>query len=434
MATNLEKSFLLATWEGGGSVTPILTVARKLRAAGHRVRVISDRCNRFEAEAAGAGFAAWTRAPSRPDRSRDSDVFRDWEAQSPPEQIGRVIDKIMTGPALAYAQDVMEELAREPADLVLTSEMLFGVMAGCEAAGQPFAIMTCNVNFFPMPGMPPVGPGLMPACTEDERTFHAEIAEANAMLFGSGLPALNAARATLGLPPVASLDAQQARSLALLIGTARAFDFAPPELPAGTSYVGPQLDEPAWAHEWASPWPAGDGRPLVLVAFSTTFQDHVGILQRIVDAAAGLDVRLLVTLGDTIAPDEIRPAANTVLVHSAPHDAVMPEAGLVITHGGHGTVTRALAHGKPLIVVPHGRDQNENAIRVAARGAGRWLTPGDDQATFTAAIEELLGDVRYRAAAEELGRQVAAEGRESPIVAKLEELALRASRPTRQAA
>ena len=33
-----SMSFLFATWEGGGSVTPALTVARKLRARGHRVR------------------------------------------------------------------------------------------------------------------------------------------------------------------------------------------------------------------------------------------------------------------------------------------------------------------------------------------------------------------------------------------------------------
>ena len=51
-----SMSFLFATWEGGGSVTPVLTVARKLSDRGHRVRVMSDRCNRPETEAAGAAF------------------------------------------------------------------------------------------------------------------------------------------------------------------------------------------------------------------------------------------------------------------------------------------------------------------------------------------------------------------------------------------
>lgn len=160
-------SFLFATWEGGGSVTPALTVARKLRARGHRVRVMSDRCNRPEAEAAGAGFIAWTRAPSRPDRSKDSDVFRDWEVSTPQGQIQRVMDRIMAGPALAYAEDVVAELKREPADLVVSSELLFGVMVGCEAVGQRFALLTCNISLFPMAGVPPVGPGLAPAANDE---------------------------------------------------------------------------------------------------------------------------------------------------------------------------------------------------------------------------------------------------------------------------
>jgi UDP:flavonoid glycosyltransferase YjiC (YdhE family) len=90
-------NFLIATWEGGGSVTPMLTVAEKLAARGHRVRVMSDLCNRPEAEAAGALFIPWTRAPSRSDRSRESDSFRDWEAGSPQEQIRLVLERIWTG-------------------------------------------------------------------------------------------------------------------------------------------------------------------------------------------------------------------------------------------------------------------------------------------------------------------------------------------------
>ena len=91
-------NFLIATWEGGGSVMPMLTVARKLADRGHRVRVMSDQCNRPEAEAAGAAFIPWRRAPSRPDRSRESDTFRDWEAETPQEQIRLVLDRSLGRP------------------------------------------------------------------------------------------------------------------------------------------------------------------------------------------------------------------------------------------------------------------------------------------------------------------------------------------------
>ncbi len=387
-----SMSFLFATWEGGGSVTPVLTVARKLSDRGHRVRVMSDRCNRPETEAAGATFVPWTRAPSRPDRSKDSDIFRDWEVKTPQEQIQRVLDRIMTDPSLAYAEDVIEELTREPADLVVSSEMLFGVMVGCEAIGQRFALLTCNISLFPLEGVPPMGPGLTPAQTAEEEALHQEVARANRLMLDSGLPAVNTARAAFGLPPLASLADQHLAAERLLLGTSQAFDFAPPVLPPHIRYVGPQLADPAWAAPWHSPWSPDDSRSLVLVSFSTSFQDHAGVLQTIIDAAASLPVRLLVTLGDTISPDELSPAANSRLVHSAPHNAVMPEVALVITHGGHGTVTRALAHQKPLIIVPHGRDQNDNAVRVTARGAGLMLQADASAAAFKSAIEQVLSD------------------------------------------
>jgi UDP:flavonoid glycosyltransferase YjiC (YdhE family) len=101
----------------------------------------------------------------------------------------------------------------------------------------------------------------------------------------------------------------------------------------------------------------------------------------------------------------------------------MAEATLVVTHGGHGTVTRALMHGKPQIVVPHGRDQVDNAVRVAARGAGLILTAESEIAAFRAAIEAVLTDPAYTLAADRLGRQIAEDVRNSPVVTELEELA-----------
>ena len=416
-------NFLFATWEGGGSVGPALTVARKLRERGHTVRVMSDRCNRTEAEAAGAQFVPWTRAPNRRDRSKDSDVFRDWEVDTPQEQIRRVIDRIMAGPSLAYAQDIIEELKRAPADLVVSSEMLFGVMIGCEAIGQKHALLSANINLMPPAGVPPLGPGLLPAETAEDEALHRQVADANRKLFESGLSAVNAARAEFGLRPLTRIEDQLLSAERLLLGTSRAFDFAPAVLPSHIRYVGPQLDDPAWACDWRSPWSEDDRRPLVLVAFSTSFQDHAAVLQRIIDAAADLPVRLLVTLGATISEDELRPGPNCRLVQSAPHNGVMPEASLVVTHGGHGTVARALVHRRPMIVVPHGRDQNDNAARVIARGAGLVLDAQSSVGDFRGAISQVLSEPRFAAAARALGDRVAEEAERSPVVHELEQIA-----------
>jgi UDP:flavonoid glycosyltransferase YjiC (YdhE family) len=199
-------------------------------------------------------------------------------------------------------------------------------------------------------------------------------------------------------------------------------------LPASLHYVGPQLDMPSWVTPWKSPWPSSDPRPLVLAAFSTTFQNHAAVLQAIIDATASLPLRLLVTLGDLSAA-ELQPADNTVLVSSAPHDAVMPEAKLVITHGGHGTVMRALRYHRPMLILPQGRDQSENAIRVMTRGAGIAPQPPFEIAALREAIVRLMEEPHFAEAARRLGEEVVKESLAPTAMEELEKIA-RANRIT----
>jgi len=430
-----ELSLLFTTWEGGGNVTPVLEAARKMLARGHRVRIISEECNLPEAEATGATLIAWNHAPNRKDRSPESQTFRDWEAATPQEGLIHVIRDHWAGPALLYAQDVVDELRREPADLVVTCEALFGVMAGCESIEQPFVTLCPNISLTPLPGVPPLGPGLPPARNDEERAMHEGIRQACIAMFDSGLSALNEARSELGLPPLEHLLDQIGVAEAELLATRQAFDFPSSALPDRTRYVGPQISDPHWAQQWTSPWPASDKRPLVAVSFSTTFQNHAGVLQKVIDALAPLPARVLITLGGSIKAADLKPSPNCVLVESAPHSQVMREAAFVITHGGHGTVMRALMSRAPMLVIPHGRDQADNAVRVTERGAGLSLLPDAPVKAIRAACERLLTEPTFRASAKRLGDLVAAEAEHSPMIQELESAARNSRRiPTAVAA
>jgi len=136
-----------------------------------------------------------------------------------------------------------------------------------------------------------------------------------------------------------------------------------------------------------------------------------------------LNVRVLVTLGGSIKPEELRPAPNSVLVKSAPHNAVMPQATLLVTHGGHGTVSTGLVHRLPILVIPHGRDQADNAVRITERGAGLSLPAFASTEEIRAAIKRLLDEPSFRAAARKLGDAVAAEVANSRVVEELEDAA-----------
>lgn len=421
-------SYLLATFEGGGSVAPFITVARKLMAEGHAVRIMSDAANRREVEAIGAEFVPWSAAPSRAARGREHEFVRDWELDSAFDGFCLMLDLQLVGRAADYAADVIAELNRKPADLVVANDMLLGVQMGCEAVGQPFVVFACNVMPYPIvPGIPPMGPGLTPAVTDEDRALHAEARAGTMAMFDSRLEIYNAARARFGLAPLDHLVNQVFAGEQFLLATARAFDFVPDDLPAFVNYVGPQLDDNVWSKPWTDPFAEDDTRPLVLVGFSTTFQDHAGILQRVVDALSGLPVRAVVTLGGSIRPDEVKAAANTAIVDSAPHHELMQDATLVVTHGGHGTVMKALVHECPMLVIPHGRDQVDNAARVTHRGAGLSLSPDADVDALRTALKRLLDEPTFAANAAAFGRKIRKEAGACRIEYVLQELAGRNS-------
>lgn len=118
-----------------------------------------------------------------------------------------------------------------------------------------------NLSLFPLPGLPPPGPGLHPARTPAEHAEHDAIRAAFGALMSAGLADLNKARAQLGLAPITDITEQTAVARRYLLGTSRAFDFPVDSLPPHIRYVGP-----SWTQPWQSPWPVEDTRPLVLVA------------------------------------------------------------------------------------------------------------------------------------------------------------------------
>lgn len=75
---------------------------------------------------------------------------------------------------------------------------------------------------------------------------------------------------------------------------------------------------------------------------------------------------------------------------------MLPEVALVICHAGMWTVMTALRHGIPLVCVPAGRDQDNNAQRVAALGAGRVLAADAGTGELREAVADVLGNPSYR--------------------------------------
>jgi MGT family glycosyltransferase len=402
--------FLFANWEGGGHVQPMLLVARGLLDLGHEALVVSDACNASDASALGVSFRPWRQAPSRASRDPQTDPIKDWLADSPFDVIRRVVDGVMCGPSARYAHDTTSLIDEIAPDVVVSHELLFGVMAGAEARCVPLALYAANVWSLPtIEGAPPFGAGVEPAGDDaNMRAFHGRIAALTRTAFQCGLGPLNEARRGLNLPQLDDVFGQVTAAGRILMATSRAFDFdqAPPE---PYRYVGPYLADPAWTETWSPPWLADDGRPLVLVSFSTMYQRQEDVLHRVIEALGDLDVRGVVTLGPALSPDDFPAPENVWVAANAPHGPLYPHAAAMVTHAGHASTLRPLTEGVPLVCIPMGRDQPDNAQRVAARGAGLRLHPDAPTEEIAAAIRRVLSEPGFRIASRALGERIAVD-------------------------
>jgi UDP:flavonoid glycosyltransferase YjiC (YdhE family) len=396
----MNQEFLFVLWAGGGNVPPQLTLARRLVARGHQVRMLGPAVLRESIEAAGIEFEPYRETPEHDESVPERSLVRDFEARSKAAAFAAARDNLVAAMARPVAADVLTTLERRPADVVAFDFVLFGSLFAAEKAAVPAAMLIHTIYPFPAPGLPPYGMGWTPMGGPLGRLREA----VGRLIFRQVyerplLPHFNAVRADLGLQPLGTFDQLIQRVDRALVLTSPAFDF-PACLPPNAEYVGPQLNPPAPTQTWESPWPAGDDRPLVVVGLSTTHQAHDALLERIVAALATLPVRVLVTTGGATLRET--PPANVYVARFVPHARVLPEAAAVVTHAGLGTVHAALAHGLPLVCLPIGRDQPDNAARVQWHGAGLRLSPKSSPAVIRAAVERVLGDPAFAASARRL--------------------------------
>jgi MGT family glycosyltransferase len=368
------------TWGGGGNLPPLLAAGGLLAARDHRVSVLTSAATRQPALDAGFDVVGYRRAP-------------DPEMETAFEQQAAQLMATAAGPEIALdVLDAVEELGPE---LMIVDCML---SAGI-AAGQSTRTPTASLVHFPY--------GL--ARTQ--------------MLRGSGAwttdrARLDITRSRLGLEPTRDDLAAWESAELLLVAVPKWFDLAL-DYPANVVHAGP-LGVVRGSQRARTP----DGRPRVLLSFSTTvMQGQVDLIQRACDALADQAVDAVLTLGPAVSPGAIRVPRNIEALASADHDQLLLHADAVITHGGLGTTLRALAHGRPLLLLPLGRDQQFNAQRVVELGAGICLPVESSPDEIASGLRELLAGPWFKKAAGEAAAAIARDKPDETAAAALTSLA-----------
>jgi MGT family glycosyltransferase len=171
---------------------------------------------------------------------------------------------------------------------------------------------------------------------------------------------------------------------------------------------------------WTPPFP--DDAPLVVVSLGTTPMGEEGLLQRVLDALADQAVHVFTSVGAHVDAGALRVPENARVGGYVRHAAVLPHAAVLVTHAGLGSVIAGAAFGVPMVCLPLGREQPNNAARVTALGIGRTLDPDSAVAELRAAITDVLGSATIRDAARTLGARIGRDAGGQRAVAEVERL------------
>ncbi len=338
--------FLVAAFGDPGHVFPAISLGRALRGRGHEVTIETWEERREAVKGAGLGFAA----------AEEYRMFPPPDPDSP------------EGAHAAEAAKALLPLLEETRPHAVVSDILtLAPTLAAEKAGVPLATLIPHIYPVVEPGLPFFAVGLQPPRTPVGRAVWRAGQRALNIGLEQGRDDLNRQRARLGLPPVNRFHGGISPDLAL-VGTFPQLEY-PRRWPAGVQITGPMTFEiPHPEIEL----PPGD-EPLVLVAPSTAHDSENHLVRTALAALAEEPVRVVATTNRVVPQRPIEVPANAVLVEWLSYSQLMPASSLVISHGGHGTVARALCAGTPVLTCPIIGDMSETAMRVAWAGCGLSL-------------------------------------------------------------
>ena len=368
----MRSRVALVTLGSSGDVHPFLGLGLELRRRGHGVTLLTNPRYADLAERHGLGFVGVGTVEQYESFTNNPDAWH--RTRAAPLVLGAMAD---------YARPTHAALAAlDPRpDVVVASTLGVGGRVFHETHGVPLVTVHLAPTAFRSVHDPPRLPGLpplhrLPAFAKPTVLRHFWNG-ADRYVLDPTLRSLAEFRRELGLDDVTGYMGDwwhsPQRTLAMW---PEWFAPAPPDWPESVRFCGfPLYDEretaalspglSAWLDEGEAP-----------VAFTPGSAMRFG--RRFFEAAAGACDRLgvrgvLLTRYDeqvpATLPDGVRHEAY------APFSALLPRCRAAVHHGGVGTLSQALAAGRPQVVMPMAHDQLDNARRLGELGVGAAIGP-----------------------------------------------------------
>jgi UDP:flavonoid glycosyltransferase YjiC (YdhE family) len=358
----MKKTILMTAPAMVGHVMPLLAVAQALIQRGNRVLFHTHATFEPAITSAGATCVPYVRYQDSLTRRLD----RKPPAWMPPLARGLWRANTVLRESIPELVEELEAIMqREVVDCLVADFSATGARYAAERTGCPFVT---------------VSPNLVGAL--DERgtfVFHPvplmnRLPERLASAVLETLQPLRPLRRQLGLPPRQGSQAEYlylgaSDTLHLVLAPRQLF---PPlglrgaqEFPGIVSFDPPQQESSSFE---------GGLEPGTVVVSITTIQRRPdpGMLQRMLRGVARLGNPVLATTSaSTLIPEGL--GAHVRLERFIPHDRIFPQAAALVTHGGWGTVAKALRHGLPMLIISLANDQPLNGKRMAELGLAYHL-------------------------------------------------------------
>jgi MGT family glycosyltransferase len=367
---------------------------------GHRVVFAAEASWKGRLEALGFEEDLIDLGPAAAGNADPGQFWKDYIAQTAPEFRKPTIGQLET-----WIKPVIEELIRgarycqpqlaaivgrvRPDVIVEDNVICFPALL---TAGVPFVrIVSCNPLEIKDPGVPPAFSGYPSGNQAGWQEFRAEYERVHLPVWKDFDDWVTAA----GAPPLPRLE---------FIHEGAANLYIYPELAdyPRSPRLGPRwhrLDSSVRETDERFTLPArlaGGQGALVYFSLGSLGSADTGLMQRVIDCLAATPHRYVVSMGPL--HQEITLAPNMWGAEFVPQTSVIPQADLVITHGGNNTTTECLHFGKPMIVLPLFWDQYDNAQRVHELGLGARLdTYRFADADLHGALDRLLADTSLHA-------------------------------------
>jgi UDP:flavonoid glycosyltransferase YjiC (YdhE family) len=402
-----KRVVVITCWGSHGDLFPYIGLALALKKRGHAPVVATTSLYRDNVECEGLEFAAVGPDADPTDRALIARLMD-------PVKGSEVIIRELLLPKLEQSYEELRS-AVAGADLLVTHPITYAAPIVAERERLPWISTVLAPMLFFSPNDPPVLPAL-PRVND--------LPLIGDWLAGRLLPLARRAtrqwmepvhrlRARLGLPrggePLFEGQFSPHGTLALY---SRVLATPQPDWPPHVTTTGsvfynePDPLEPKLEEFLAA------GEPPVVFTLGTSAVGAAGrFYHESVTAAAKVGVRAVLLTGGFAEnrPDHL--PSNVLLVDHAAHQSLFPRASAVVHQVGAGTTAQGLRSGKPMLCVPHGHDQFDNARRVKKLGVARTVFPTEYRAERVARdLGALLNDARYREHAAATAAIVQSEG------------------------